>query len=98
MITKLQSRIIVQKPSELTTKWAQNILHSNPNSKIKNYKINTVEVISVDIGTTTRVRLAVDHDGPDALPKRCCQVAVAFAAGQAHYGLAAPVADRNPVL
>ena len=70
MITKLQPQIIVQKPSELTAKWAQNILHNHPNSKINKHKINTVEVISVDIGTTTRVRLAVDHDGPDTLPKR----------------------------
>jgi hypothetical protein len=70
MVACLQSQLIVQKPSELTVSWAQNLLKSNPNAELRSIKINRVDVISVDVGTTTRVRLAVDHDGPHVLPKR----------------------------
>ena len=69
MVTRLQSQIIVQKPSQLTANWAQNILNNHSNFNLKNTKINNVEITSVDIGTTTRVRLAVDHDGLHDLPK-----------------------------
>jgi len=31
-------------------------------------KVDRLAVTSVDVGTTTRVRLVVDHDGPDSLP------------------------------
>ena len=70
MVARLQSQLIVQKPSELTVSWAQNLLKSSPNAGARDVKINNVDVISVDVGTTTRVRLAVDHDGSQELPTR----------------------------
>jgi Ecdysteroid kinase-like family len=70
MVACLQSQLIVQKPSELTVSWAQNLLKNNPDVELKEIKINRVDIISIDVGTTMRVRLAVDHDGPHELPKR----------------------------
>jgi hypothetical protein len=70
MVIHLQGKAIVQKPRQLTVNWAQGILNSHLNIELKNTKISSVDIVSVDVGTTTRVRLAVGHDGPDALPKR----------------------------
>jgi hypothetical protein len=70
MTAYLQPQAIVQKPSELTLRWAQNVLKSNLNVELRGIIINSVDILSVDVGTTTRVRLAVDHDGPQALPRR----------------------------
>jgi Ecdysteroid kinase-like family len=64
------SQIIVHKPGQLNVNWAQSILNNHPNNNDKAIIINKVDVLSVDVGTTTRVRLAVDHDGADDLPKR----------------------------
>jgi len=64
------SLLIVQKPRQLTVNWAQRILTNHTDPEAKESRINSVEVLSVDVGTTTRVRLAVDHDGPQTLPKR----------------------------
>jgi hypothetical protein len=70
MVTHLQSQIIVKKPRELNVNWAQNILNSHPDYRLKKININNVEVLSVDVGTTTRVRLEVSHDGSLDVPKR----------------------------
>jgi Phosphotransferase enzyme family len=70
MTSHLQSQIIVRKPSDLTINWAQNILKSHSNRKLNDINISKIDLISVDVGTTTRVRLAVEHDGSHALPKR----------------------------
>ena len=64
------SQIIVHKPGQLNVNWAQSILNNQPSYHNKAIIINEVDVISVDVGTTTRVRLAVDHNGADDLPKR----------------------------
>jgi Phosphotransferase enzyme family len=63
-------QFIVRKPSELTVNWAQNVLKARAAIEPIEPKIRRVDVISVDVGTTTRVRLAVDHDGSPELPKR----------------------------
>ncbi len=70
MVAPIQSQIIVKKPSELTVAWAQNVLKSHPNSISKPINISGVDIVSVDVGTTTRVRLAVTHDGSADFPKR----------------------------
>ena len=70
MVTHLQSQIIVKKPRDLNVNWAQNILNSHPDSRLKKINISNVEVLSVDVGTTTRVRLEVNHDGSLDVPKR----------------------------
>jgi aminoglycoside phosphotransferase (APT) family kinase protein len=58
--------ILARRPSDLTVAWAQRILDHHASGAT----VAGVEVLSVDVGTTTRVRLAVDHDGPPALPRR----------------------------
>ena len=65
-----ESRVIVQKLRQLPVNWAQSIIDSHSNIELKDTKISSVDIVSVDVGTTTRIRLAVGHDGPDALPKR----------------------------
>lgn len=70
MFPRHQSQIIVKNPKQLTTNWAQSLLNNHSNVELKNIRINAVDVVSVDVGTTTRVRLAVDHDGVELLPKR----------------------------
>ena len=58
--------ILARRPSELTVAWAQRVLDRH----VPEAAVAGVDVLSVDVGTTTRVRLAVDHDGPPALPRR----------------------------
>lgn len=70
MASRRHNQIIVQKPSELTANWAQSLLANHSNHALKNIKVSGLDVVSVDVGTTTRIRLAVDHDGSDILPKR----------------------------
>ena len=70
MAFRRHNQIIVQKPSELTANWARSLLANHSNHALKNIKVSSLDVVSVDIGTTTRIRLAVDHDGSDILPKR----------------------------
>jgi hypothetical protein len=62
--------LIVNKPEHLTKTWAQSIVNQQANPEVKNTKIHHLEIVSVDVGTTTRVRLKVDHDGASQLPKR----------------------------
>lgn len=59
------SELIVRHPRELTAEWAENILlHHDPA-----IQVSAVEIQAVDIGTTTRVHLKVNHDGPKELPQ-----------------------------
>lgn len=58
--------IIVTHPNQLTVNWAQSIAaQHSPRSTVKK-----VTISSIDIGTTTRVRLEIDHNGPSSLPRR----------------------------
>lgn len=63
---RANNNIIVCRASDLTAAWAQSILAP----KHPDVVISGVDIISVDVGTTSRVRIAVDHDGPEALPRR----------------------------
>lgn len=59
--------VVIQRPSDLTVAWAQRVAERNtPDSVV----VSAVEILSVDVGTTTRVRIAVDHNGPNTLPGR----------------------------
>ena len=60
------SRIVVHKPSELSVPWAQHIV----NRFAKNASVSNVNVHSVDVGTSTRLRVEVEHDAQDIVPKR----------------------------
>lgn len=68
-MTILKSQLIVNNPKYLNECWAQNIVNLQQSSKLTNKIINKVEIASVDIGTTTRVRLNVKHEIPD-VPKQ----------------------------
>jgi hypothetical protein len=58
--------LIVRRPADLTVAWAQRIVDRHADGVV----VSGTELISVDIGTTTRVRLAVEHNGPETLPRR----------------------------
>ena len=52
--------VLARHPAELTDAWAQRVVAlSRPD-----VRVSRAEVLSVDVGTTTRVRLAVEHDDP----------------------------------
>jgi aminoglycoside phosphotransferase (APT) family kinase protein len=56
--------VLARSPDDLTAAWAQQVV----DAKAKGVSVRGVRALSVDVGTTTRVRLEVDHDG--ALPRR----------------------------
>jgi thiamine kinase-like enzyme len=61
-----RSDIMVNRLNDFTIPWAQRIVKRHcPEARVKH-----LELVSADVGTTTRVRLAVDHDGPESLPRR----------------------------
>lgn len=65
-IADSHSDIMVNRLRDFTVPWAQRIVERHcPETRVKN-----LDLVSADIGTTTRVRLAVDHDGPLSLPRR----------------------------
>ncbi len=62
----VREAILADHPSALSIPWAQRILDlCSPGATASD-----VELVSYEVGTTTRVRLAVAHDGPPALPRR----------------------------
>jgi len=58
--------ILAHRPSDLTIDWAQRVVGNNCPGVI----VSNVATVSIDIGTTTRVRLAIEHDGPVTMPRR----------------------------
>lgn len=58
--------IIVKHPNQLTTGWAQHIV----NQQMPTVKVANSAITSVDVGTTTRVRLTIDHNGPSSLARQ----------------------------
>ncbi|MDD5461267.1 MAG: hypothetical protein PHG00_06495 [Methylococcales bacterium] len=62
----MKQNIIVYKPSGLTVAWAQRIVDHHSTDTI----VSRVDIASIDIGTTTRIRLIVEHNGPETLPRR----------------------------
>jgi aminoglycoside phosphotransferase (APT) family kinase protein len=60
------TNLIVRSPRALNTSWAQRVITGHaPGASVR-----SVETLGVEVGTTTRVRLAVTHDGPAELPRR----------------------------
>ena len=68
MINTHLNPLIITKPQQLTTHWAQSVVNHQANPELKSTKIHHLEIVSIDVGTTTRVRLKIDHDGPTTLP------------------------------
>jgi len=62
----MKHNILVHRPRDLTVAWAQRIVDNHSIDTI----VSRVDIISVDIGTTTRVRVIVEHNGPETLPRR----------------------------
>lgn len=60
------SELIIRHPRQLDTAWAQRIVsHYAPLAQV-----STVQIQKLDVGTTTRVQLYVEHDAPLQLPKQ----------------------------
>ena len=60
------SELIIRHPRQLDTAWAQRIVsHHAPAAQV-----SSVRIQQLDIGTTTRVQLYVEHDGPRQIPKQ----------------------------
>jgi hypothetical protein len=58
--------ILARYPSDLTVAWAQQVVDKHDVNTV----VAKVDVVAVDIGTTTRVCVAVEHNGPQTLPNR----------------------------
>lgn len=61
----MSNAILVNRPDDLTVNWAQKIM----NESFTGVEVSKVEQIALDVGTTTRVRIRVDHDGPQSIPR-----------------------------
>ncbi|MEC4748371.1 phosphotransferase [Methylomicrobium sp. Wu6] len=59
------SDILVNRLHDFTVPWAQRIVEPH----CRNTRVKSLNIVSADIGTTTRVRLTVEHDGPKSLPR-----------------------------
>lgn len=57
--------ILAHHPRHLTTVWAQRII----NQHSANIRAKSVKILGIDVGTTTRVRIAVDHNGTEVLAR-----------------------------
>lgn len=62
----MKQSILVRHPNDLSVAWAQKIVNRHHADTV----VSNIDIVSVDIGTTTRVRVAVQHNGPESLPKR----------------------------
>lgn len=66
MSEHMPQNIVVSRPEGLTVEWAQRIVGQHEKGTV----VTQVEIVSVDVGTTTRIRLALDYKGASALPRR----------------------------
>jgi hypothetical protein len=57
--------ILARRPEDLTVAWAQRVVERRWSDIV----VSDVEVLSTHIGTTTRVRVAVNHNGPETIPR-----------------------------
>ena len=62
----MKQNILAHRPSDLNVAWAQRVV----NNRYSGVIVSDVNIISVDIGTTTRIRLKIQHDGPTTLPRK----------------------------
>jgi hypothetical protein len=58
--------LIARLPRDLTVDWAQRVV----NQHSAHIVVTQVDIVSIDIGTTTRVRITVKHTDPSALPEQ----------------------------
>ena len=62
----MKHTILVRQPRDLTVAWAQQVVDRHHSHVV----VDKVDIVAVNVGTTTRVCIAVEHDGSNALPKR----------------------------
>jgi len=62
----MKHNILARHPSDLTINWAQRVVNRHNSDAT----VSNVSVVSVDIGTTTRIRIVVEHDKPEVLPQQ----------------------------
>ena len=70
IVSSLTSRFILNSPQQLTLNWAQSLINFHHNPQLKPPQVHGVEIVSLDVGTTTRIRLKLEHDAEGILPKR----------------------------
>jgi hypothetical protein len=58
--------ILVRQPGDLTIDWAQRVV----NKHYSHIVVSNLDIVSVDIGTTTRIRVKVEHNEPTILPRQ----------------------------
>lgn len=63
---RLKHNIVVHRPSELSKQWAQRIV----SRYVADARVSAVDIQSINVGTSTRLRLAVQHDAPGVVPAR----------------------------
>ncbi|MEI8573224.1 DUF1679 domain-containing protein [Methylomonas sp. LW13] len=66
MLSRFRDHIVVNHPDQLSRQWAQRIVDRYATSA----KVRTVDIRSVNIGTSTRLRLTVNHDAIGVVPSR----------------------------
>ncbi|HIG90897.1 MAG TPA: aminoglycoside phosphotransferase, partial [Methylococcaceae bacterium] len=59
------STVIVSRVDQLTVQWAQAVMDQHAFGA----RVQSVALLSSDIGTTTRVHLKVEHDGEQSLAR-----------------------------
>jgi hypothetical protein len=62
----MKQTILARQPGDLTVAWAQQVVNKHDTNTV----VAKVDVVAVDVGTTTRVCVAVEHNGPTTLPSR----------------------------
>jgi hypothetical protein len=62
----MKQTILVRQPSDLTVAWAQQVVDKHDANTV----VAKLDIVGIDVGTTTRVCVAVEHNGPNTLPNR----------------------------
>ncbi|MGR9012552.1 MAG: aminoglycoside phosphotransferase family protein [Gammaproteobacteria bacterium] len=62
----MKQTILVSQPTDLTVAWAQQVADKHGLDIV----VTKIDVVAVNIGTTTRVCVAVEHNAPNILPSR----------------------------
>src|SRR5687768_2928323 len=65
-VPTMKYNILARCPDDLTAGWAQRVV----NNHCLGTTVSRTNIISVDTGTTTRICLAIEHNGPETLPRR----------------------------
>ena len=66
---KTMQNILVRQPGDLTIDWAQRVV----NKHYPHIIVSSVDIVSVDIGTTTRIRVKVEHNEPAKIGRASCR-------------------------